>query len=89
MNYNSLIKCGGVNMPNFDGTGPRGLGPMTGRGLGPCGRGYRRGYGFGRFYGFGRSLTKSEEKKLLEEELKEIDRIKKEIEERLKDLEKN
>ena len=23
-------------MANRDGTGPRGLGPMTGRGLGPC-----------------------------------------------------
>lgn len=23
-------------MPFFDGTGPMGLGPMTGRGLGPC-----------------------------------------------------
>jgi len=38
-------------MPKFDSTGPLGLGPRTGRGLGPCGRGlgYRRqaGYGFG------------------------------------------
>lgn len=23
-------------MPNFDGTGPRGQGPMTGRGMGKC-----------------------------------------------------
>ncbi|MBU0618754.1 DUF5320 domain-containing protein [Patescibacteria group bacterium] len=23
-------------MPGFDGTGPRGMGPMTGRGCGPC-----------------------------------------------------
>ena len=43
-------------MPGFDGSGPSGLGPMTGRGLGPCcqvasGRG-RAGRGFGR--GFGR-----------------------------------
>lgn len=28
-------------MPNFDGGGPRGAGPMTGRGLGLCGRGLR------------------------------------------------
>jgi len=28
-------------MPGFDGTGPRRFGP--GRGLGPCGRGLRRG----------------------------------------------
>ncbi|MDX9826983.1 MAG: DUF5320 domain-containing protein [Spirochaetia bacterium] len=40
-------------MPNFNGTGPIGAGPMTGRGLGPCcgaqayGRGMRRGNGSG------------------------------------------
>ena len=50
-------------MPNRDGTGPRGLGPMTGRQLGNCsnrgrnqyygrGFGYRRGFGGG--FGFGR-----------------------------------
>ena len=33
-------------MPRFDGTGPTGQGPMTGRGAGPCGRGrgLKRGY---------------------------------------------
>lgn len=25
-------------MPNFDGTGPQGKGPMTGRGMGKCGQ---------------------------------------------------
>lgn len=49
-------------MPYFDGTGPLGRGPLTGRGFGPCGDGY--GFGFGRrgrgrgfgggFFGFGR-----------------------------------
>lgn len=29
-------------MPNRDGTGPRGMGPRTGRGLGSC-RGKKRG----------------------------------------------
>ena len=47
-------------MPGFDRTGPRGEGPMTGRGLGPCGRGlgFRRGFGrrFGRGRGFGRGF---------------------------------
>lgn len=28
-------------MPNFDGTGPLGKGPMTGRGLGPCAKGQK------------------------------------------------
>jgi hypothetical protein len=44
-------------MPNKDGTGPRGEGPCTGRGLGPCGckKGKVLGRGFG--MGFGRQST--------------------------------
>jgi hypothetical protein len=42
-------------MPGFDRTGPRGLGPMTGRGLGYCVEPVGAGYGYGRagipFYG--------------------------------------
>ena len=39
-------------MPGFDGTGPMGEGPLTGRGLGRCGPGFaRRGRGAGRGYG--------------------------------------
>lgn len=42
-------------MPLRDGTGPAGMGPLSGRGMGPCargtsygmGRGGRMGYGFG------------------------------------------
>ena len=45
-------------MPNRDKTGPMGQGPLTGRGLGPCGQGtgrnFGRGFGCGR--GFGRGL---------------------------------
>ena len=51
-------------MPGFDGTGPLGQGPGTGRGMGPCGAGVRNpwfnwaaGFGrrwFGRGFGFGR-----------------------------------
>ena len=55
-------------MPRGDRTGPDGMGPMTGRGLGYCagyespgftkgvprgGAGYGRGYGFGHTRGFG------------------------------------
>lgn len=29
-------------MPGFDKTGPDGEGPLTGRGLGPCGKGNKR-----------------------------------------------
>lgn len=77
-------------MPGQDGTGPLGQGAMTGRGLGPCGCGMRRGFGrgFGREFGFRRqvTLTKDEEKKILEAELKELDLDKQEIEKRLKEM---
>jgi hypothetical protein len=77
-------------MPGQDGTGPLGLGPLTGRGLGPCGCGMRRGFGrgYGRDFGFRRqvTLTKEEKKKILEAELKEIDLKKQEIEKRIKEM---
>jgi len=77
-------------MPGQDGTGPLGRGPLTGRGLGPCGCGMRRGFGrgYGRGFGFRRqvTLTKEEEKKILEAELKEIDLEKQEIDKRLKEM---
>ena len=65
-------------MPNMDGTGPNGRGSMTGRGMGRCGRGQRRG--FGRFC-FRRAVTKEEEKKMLQEEQEEINKRLKELEE--------
>ena len=40
-------------MPGNDRTGPQGYGPMTGRGLGPCGMGFRRGAGMGLGRGMG------------------------------------
>lgn len=44
-------------MPNFDGTGPQGMGPQTGWGMGPCGQGQARGRGLNRGRGFGRSVN--------------------------------
>jgi hypothetical protein len=77
-------------MPGFDGTGPMGYGPLTGRGLGPCGGGlaFRRGFGrgFGWRYAEPVTITKEEQKKILEAELKEIEAEKQEIEKRLKEL---
>ena len=81
-------------MPNFDGTGPQGMGAMTGRGLGPCGGGMRRGCGkgFGRGMGFRRgfatpvTLTKDEEKKILEADLKDIEVEKEAIQKRLNEM---
>lgn len=57
-------------MPGFNGTGPNGMGPMTGRGMGYCnnnntgaGRGMGRSVGFGRGMGrgmgFGRGMGRS------------------------------
>ena len=78
-------------MPGQDRTGPSGMGALTGRGLGPCGCGMRRGAGrgFGRGLRYARpvAVSKEEEKNILEAELKEMDLEKKEIEKRLKDIE--
>jgi len=81
-------------MPQQDRTGPMGQGPLTGRGLGPCGMGFGFGRGFGR--GFGWRLfqpqfqpvqfSEADEKKILQEELKEIESEKTEIQKRLKEL---
>jgi len=81
-------------MPNNDGTGPQGMGAMTGRGLGPCGGGMRRGgsRGLGRGFGFRRgfttpvTLTKDKEKKILEADLKDIEVEKEAIQRRLKEM---
>jgi len=78
-------------MPNRDGTGPKGQGPLTGRGLGPCGAGMLRGLGRGRGRAicpakFAVGFTKDEEKKILEAELTEIEKEKQEITQRLKEL---
>ena len=70
-------------MPMRDGTGPLGRGQMTGRGMGPCGGGMRRGFGRGRGRGLGfrrggfrcpypsmYQPTKEEESKFLQDEIK-------------------
>ena len=63
-------------MPRFDGTGPCGFGPMTGRGMGCCGAGYGRGRGFDRDY-YRAPITKDQEKEMLKEEIKALqERIK-------------
>lgn len=74
-------------MPRFDRTGPNGQGPLTGRGLGPCGRGIGFRQGFGRGFNFRQpQLTKKEEKEILEQELELTRQDIKAIEERLKKL---
>lgn len=86
-------------MPGFDSTGPRGEGPMTGRGLGPCGRGRGFRRGFGRGFGRGRgyaydyapvapALTKDQEKAMLEDEMKILQEDTETIKKRLNELKK-
>ena len=82
-------------MPGFDKTGPMGTGPMTGRGFGPCGLGlgWRKRFGTGRgmgryFGGWNFPQTKedkvkalAEYKKALSEELEDVQKELKELEE--------
>lgn len=69
-------------MPNFDRTGPYGLGPRTGRGLGPC-----AGYGYYRRFASPKNelAALEEEIKSLEEELKVLKEEKATLEKELKD----
>ncbi len=77
-------------MPKFDGRGPLGYGPDTGRGMGPCMAGFncRRamGRGFNRFWGFGPQITEKEEKKILEEEVGVLEDELKTVKDRLSQL---
>ena len=70
-------------MPGFDQTGPQGAGPLTGRGFGPCGRGFggRMGYGRGLGRYFGWNIPQSKQEKIedakayikaLEEEIEDV-----------------
>ena len=80
-------------MPSFDRTGPLGMGPRTGRGVGPCGYGsdLGRGYGYGMGRGFGRfwnssyvpTLTREEEAELLKEEAEELENELKSVKDRI------
>ena len=73
-------------MPNFDGTGPQGMGPRTGRGFGPCGFGiggkhFGRGRGLGRYFDWNQPQTK-------EDKLKALSDYKRALEEELEDVKK-
>ena len=67
-------------MPRFDGTGPLGYGPASGRQMGRCCGGYG-GYGMGG--GFRSRVTKKEEKEMLAKEAEYLEDELKAIKERL------
>ena len=82
-----------IIMPQFNGTGPAGGGPRTGRGLGPCGAGlsWQRGYSFGRFKRwcpYQSRITKKEEAEILNEEVEMLQEELKAAQERLSELKK-
>jgi hypothetical protein len=79
-------------MSNYDKTGPRGMGPGTGRGFGPCGldlgfrRKFRKGWGMGRYFGWNQPQTPKDQiealddyKKALKGELEDVEKEKKEL----------
>jgi hypothetical protein len=70
-------------MPGFDGTGPSGMGPGTGRNMGPCGGCHNNGYGRVSVSRFGYFRSPRNQKVALEAEKEsleaELEYIKKEI----------
>ena len=78
-------------MPGFDKTGPQGQGPMTGRGLGPCGAGRKFGMGFGRCRGYGRGLGRYfgwNAPQTKEERVEDIEAYRKALQEEMEEAEK-
>ena len=73
-------------MPRFNGKGPRGMGPRTGRGMGPC------GFGMGcrncPFCPFGNPMSKKDQKAYLEEYLESLGGEIKDVKKALEDLSK-
>ncbi|MFA7209455.1 MAG: DUF5320 domain-containing protein [Parcubacteria group bacterium] len=82
-------------MPQQDTTGPMGMGPMTGRGAGSCGKGsglgMGRGYGramCGWFYQKYQAMPKNERKDMLKSEIEDLKQEMRMVEEELEELEK-
>jgi hypothetical protein len=81
-------------MPGFDGTGPGGMGPMSGGGRGYCIpfglRSAWRPYGIHRWMGFGDFVgatpTREQELGFLKEEALQLERALKDVDARIKEL---
>lgn len=84
-------------MPRGNQTGPMGMGPMTGRGMGPCGGGMAywrraggggRGFGWRRFWGYypAPSVDKKEEVEILYEEAEVLEEELKAVKARLEEI---
>ncbi len=81
-------------MPGYDGTGPLGKGPMTGRGFGPCGLGlgwrkrFGAGRGLGRYFDWNWPATREDQEKALAEYKKALEEEMEDVEKELADLQK-
>ena len=80
-------------MPGFDGTGPNGMGPMTGGGRGFCGPraagATRRPYGTRRWSGYGGyrpAPTREQELELLKDEARSLRRTLEDMNARIEEL---
>ena len=80
-----MQKFNGIDLQKFE--------AGTGKGLGPCGGGMRRGSvrGFGRrrFNGMDRNINQQDKQMILEEEFKEIENEKRAISEKIEKLKNN
>ena len=82
-------------MPALDQTGPVGMGPMTGRGFGPCGLGlgwsrrFGAGRGLGRYFGRNFPQTKANKLKALAEYQKALQEEMENVEKELTDMQKS
>ena len=74
-------------MPRFDGTGPNGQGPRTGRGMGPCCK--PRGRGHWHYCSEPIELNSAQKAKVLQAEKAEVEAELNQIDKELKELEKN
>jgi hypothetical protein len=88
------MKKGGSFMPRGDGTGPMGIGSMTGRGAGYCNPGNRRQFVGRGFPGFPRSrynseLSQENEKVYLSNQEALLENQLKQVKEQLLDLNKD
>jgi len=73
-------------MPAFDGTGPQGKGPLSGRGMGRCKGGFGRQGGIGR--GFGRRMVRCCDRVGQEPTKQDLENYKNNLKKELEEVEK-
>lgn len=80
-------------MAKFDGTGPMGMGSMTGRGMGPCAMGFGgrkrfgMGRGLGRYFNWNSPQSVKDQKQALTDYVKALEEELEDTKKELKELE--